>query len=90
MRVSRGLAVLPYLLLFIFVCNYINECLILQCEFIWLMDCDFKGSLPGSIVEIAMPMAQFTFATCIRNLVMVPSVSIVLFSYQLSMGFGLW
>ena len=84
MRISQGLAVIPYLLLFIFVR------LILQCEFIWLMDCDFKGSLPGSIVEIAMPMAQFTFATCIRNLVMVPSVSIVLFSHQLSMGFDLW
>ena len=42
---------------------------ILQCEFIWLMDCDFKGLMPGSIVDIAMPMAQFTFATCIRNLV---------------------
>ena len=66
--------ILPYIC--IFVGNYIIECLILQCEFIWLMDCDFKGSLPGSVVDIAMPMAQFTFANCIRNLVMVPSVSI--------------
>ena len=40
----------------------------LQCEFIWLMDCDFKGMMPGPIVEIAMPMAQFQFVDCVRKL----------------------
>jgi hypothetical protein len=39
-----------------------------SCEFIWLMDCEYKGWIPGSILEIAMPMAQLQFVDCVRKL----------------------
>jgi len=37
-----------------------------KCEFIWLMDCDFKGWMPASVADASMPEAQFQFATCVR------------------------
>ena len=39
-----------------------------SCEFIWLMDCEYKGWIPNSILEIAMPMAQLQFVECVRKL----------------------
>ena len=29
-----------------------------RCKFVWLMDCDYRGMIPTSIIEIAMPNAQ--------------------------------
>merc|ERR1712083_675747 len=37
-------------------------------KFIWLMDCDYKGMIPSSIIEIAMPSAQLQMIECIRKL----------------------
>jgi len=39
-----------------------------QCEVIWLMDCDFKGWMPGNILDIAMPVAQTQFFDSLRKL----------------------
>merc|ERR1712062_341553 len=39
-----------------------------RCEFIWLMDCDYRGMIPTSIVEIAMPLAQLQMIECINKL----------------------
>jgi len=39
-----------------------------QCRFDWLMDCDYKGMIPSSIVEIAMPSAQLQMVECIKKL----------------------
>ena len=39
-----------------------------QCEFTWLMNCEFRGWIPGSILEIAMPQAQIQFVACVREL----------------------
>lgn len=38
-----------------------------QCEVIWLMDCDFKGWMPGSVLDIAMPVAQTQFFDSLRT-----------------------
>jgi len=38
------------------------------CEFVWLMDCDYKGWMPQSVLDIAMPIAQTQFIECIRKL----------------------
>lgn len=32
------------------------------------MDCDYKGMIPSSIVEIAMPSAQLQMVECIKKL----------------------
>ena len=37
-------------------------------KFIWLMDCDYKGMIPSSIIEIAMPSAQLQMIECIKKL----------------------
>ena len=37
-------------------------------NFIWLMDCDYKGMVPSSIIEIAMPSAQLQMIECIKKL----------------------
>ena len=37
-------------------------------KFIWLMDCDYKGMIPSSIIEIAMPSAQLQMIECISKL----------------------
>ena len=37
-------------------------------KFIWLMDCDYKGMVPTSIIEIAMPSAQLQMIDCISKL----------------------
>ena len=37
-------------------------------KFIWLMDCDYKGMLPTSVIEIAMPSAQLQMIDCINNI----------------------
>ena len=28
------------------------------CRYTWLMDCDYRGMIPGSVMELAMPHAQ--------------------------------
>jgi len=38
-----------------------------KCEFVWVMDCEYRGWMPGSILELAMPQAQLAFAECIRK-----------------------
>ena len=37
-------------------------------KFIWLMDCDYKGMVPNSIIEIAMPSAQLQMIDCIKKI----------------------
>ena len=32
------------------------------------MDCDYKGMIPSSIIEIAMPSAQLQMIDCINKL----------------------
>merc|ERR1712172_346897 len=39
-----------------------------KCKFVWLMDCDYKGMIPSSIIEIAMPSAQLQMIDCINKL----------------------
>jgi len=39
-----------------------------MCDFLWLMDCDYKGWLPQSVLDIAMPSAQVQFIECIRKM----------------------
>ena len=39
-----------------------------KCELIWLMDCEYNGWIPSSILEIAMPFAQTQFVDCAREL----------------------
>ena len=34
----------------------------------WLMNIEFNGWLPGSIMELAMPQAQLLFADSVRKL----------------------
>merc|ERR1711971_1404041 len=36
--------------------------------FIWLMDCDNKGWMPQSVLDIAMPIAQTQFIECLKKL----------------------
>ena len=37
-------------------------------KFLWLMDCDYKGMVPNSIIEIAMPSAQLQMIDCIKKI----------------------
>jgi len=39
-----------------------------ECEVIWLMDCDFKGWMPVSVLDVAMPIAQTQFFDSLRKL----------------------
>ena len=39
-----------------------------KCEFMWLMNIEFKGMLPTKVAEMAMPQAQLQFVECVRNL----------------------
>jgi len=39
-----------------------------QCILIWLLNCDFKGMMPGYIADLSMPMAQTQFMECLRKL----------------------
>ena len=39
-----------------------------KCEFMWLMNIDFRGWLPGSVMEMAMPQAQLQFAASVKRL----------------------
>jgi len=39
-----------------------------KCKFVWLMDCDYKGMILSSIVELAMPVAQLQMVDCIKKL----------------------
>lgn len=39
-----------------------------ECEVVWLMDCDYKGWMPSSILDAAMPTAQVQFLDCVRKL----------------------
>merc|ERR1712032_435506 len=36
--------------------------------FIWLMYCDYKGWMPQSVLDIAMPIAQTQFIECLKKL----------------------
>merc|ERR1711990_245287 len=36
--------------------------------FIWLMDLDYKGWMPQSVLDIAMPIAQTQFIDCLKKL----------------------
>jgi len=38
-----------------------------KCEFTWLMDCEFRGWLPASVLEMANPMAQIQFVDFVRK-----------------------
>merc|ERR1712062_637056 len=38
------------------------------CHFTWLMDCDYKGWMPQSILDVAMPVAQTQLIENIRKL----------------------
>ena len=37
-------------------------------EFTWLMDCEYKGWIPSSILDMAMPVAQMQFVECVRKM----------------------
>jgi len=39
-----------------------------SCIVIWIMDCDYKGWMPQSVLDIAMPIAQIQFFDCLRKL----------------------
>jgi len=39
-----------------------------QCEFRWLMDCDYRGWIPKAIMDVAMPFAQQQFVDSVRKL----------------------
>jgi len=51
-------------------CQMVTPCAEDQnmCDFLWLMDCDYKGWLPQSVLDIAMPSAQVQFIECIRKM----------------------
>ena len=38
------------------------------CYFVWLLDCDYNGWIPNSILDMAMPQAQSQFIDCVRQL----------------------
>merc|ERR1712198_468178 len=37
-------------------------------RFTWLMDCDYRGLIPGSVIELAMPAAQLQMVDAIMGL----------------------
>ena len=37
-------------------------------RYTWLMDCDYRGMMPASIINIAMPVAQMRMVESINNL----------------------
>eukprot|EP00092_Neocalanus_flemingeri_P025915 GFUD01028084.1.p2 GENE.GFUD01028084.1~~GFUD01028084.1.p2 ORF type:complete len:233 (-),score=76.99 GFUD01028084.1:43-690(-) len=37
-------------------------------QMVWLMDCDYKGWIPQSVLDIAMPFAQTSFLESVRKL----------------------
>merc|ERR1711953_106689 len=39
-----------------------------KCELTWLMNCEFRGSMPDAIAEIAMPIAQTQFVGHVEKL----------------------
>ena len=39
-----------------------------SCIFVWLMDCEYKGMMLQSILDIALPIAQTTLVECIKKL----------------------
>jgi len=39
-----------------------------SCIFVWLMDCEYKGMMLQSILDIALPIAQTSFVECIKKL----------------------
>lgn len=40
-----------------------------KCELYWLMDCEYNGMIPSSVLSLAMPLAQLQFIECVRGLV---------------------
>ena len=40
-----------------------------KCELYWLMDCEYNGMIPCSVLSLAMPLAQLQFIECVRGLV---------------------
>merc|ERR1712079_277129 len=39
-----------------------------SCIFVWLMDCEYKGMILQSILDIALPISQTTYVECIKKL----------------------
>ena len=39
-----------------------------KCELYWLMDCEYKGMIPASVLSLAMPLAQLQFIECVREM----------------------
>ena len=39
-----------------------------KCELYWLMDCEYNGMIPSSVLSLAMPLAQLQFVECVRSL----------------------
>ena len=39
-----------------------------SCIFVWLMDCEYKGMILQSILDIVLPIAQTTYVVCIKIL----------------------
>ena len=37
-------------------------------RYTWLIDCDYGGSLPLAIINIAMPVAQMRMVECIKRI----------------------
>ena len=37
-------------------------------QFVWLMDCDYKGWMLQSVLDIAMPITQTQLIECVRKL----------------------
>jgi len=38
------------------------------CRLVWLMDCEYRGLMPQSVLDIALPIAQTSFVECVRKL----------------------
>ena len=39
-----------------------------KCELYWLMDCEYKGMIPASVLSLAMPLAQLQFIDCVKHI----------------------
>ena len=39
-----------------------------KCGLYWLMDCEYKGMIPASVLSLAMPLAQLQFIECVREM----------------------
>ena len=39
-----------------------------QADYTWLLDCDFRGSIPPAVLNLAMPLAQIMMVDSINKL----------------------